>query len=648
MKSKLKALFKRDSGLLDIRTVQKYIETVTNNAGLNVRFDPDAPAPCTNKNTLIIPAFNENATQEDLKKLRWWVLHESLHHTKGPESFEIGDKELGFDARHSPLAAIWNIYEDERIEKAGAKDYRGDRQIIDDGWRTLMQGQQGKDLEHVLKNAGEEMQKVGAAWYLNVKARSKWSPAAIEQEVFFDKHMKQETRDYVKKLEDAGVLEELEGLREDKGGSRDSFDLAKRTYELLWEESADKHIKETQDARKKEQQQGKSGKGDSEGDGEAGEQDGDDSQGGESGGEGTGDGKEGKGRSKAKGKLGNPNQKGEPCKVPSGGTVSYEVFVHSEHTDPKAPGGTGITIDYSEHRKKGYNNDYIPCDTVKWARYRNNTYSGPEIMRHEQAHDYQREQYVRHIRQHHATHGVPGKGFGNKIRQLLQIKSQAHYQGGKKQGKLHFKNVYKAGTHIPSYEERVFRQKTTSDTLDTCVTVLTDLSGSMAGPKFLNAVDSSILLNTSIAQSLRIPVEILGFSEYGHNTFIGVVKEFSEQTNEETIIENFCRASCFMSANADGDAILWAYDRLKQQKQKRKILIVISDGQPAASRSGDAYGFTKKVVAQIEGEGLVEIYAIGIMSEEVKHIYSESVVIQRPTELEAAVLNLIKRSIFKN
>lgn len=622
MKSKLKALFKRDSGLLDIRTVQKYIETVTNNAGLNVRFDPDAPAPCTNKNTLIIPAFNENATQEDLKKLRWWVLHESLHHTKGPESFEIGDKELGFDARHSPLAAIWNIYEDERIEKAGAKDYRGDRQIIDDGWRTLMQGQQGKDLEHVLKNAGEEMQKVGAAWYLNVKARAKWSPAAVEQEIFFDKNMKPEMRDFAKKLEDAGILEEIENLSESKKGSRESFDLAKRTYELLWEESADKHIKETQD--------------------------GDNPSGGESGGEGDKDGAEGKGRSKAKGKLGNPNQKGEPCKVPSGGTVSYEVFVHSEHKEPGAPGGTGITIDYSEHRKKGYNNDYIPCDDVKWARYRNNTYSGPEIKRHEQGHDYAREQNIRRIQDHHRIHGIPGKGFGNKIRQLLQIKSQAHYQGGKKQGKLHFKNVYKAGTHIPSYEERVFRQKTTSDTLDTCVTVLTDLSGSMAGPKFLNAVDSSILLNTSIAQSLRIPVEILGFSEYGHNTFIGVVKEFSEQTNEETIIENFCRASCFMSANADGDAILWAYDRLKQQKQKRKILIVISDGQPAASRSGDAYGFTKKVVAQIEGEGLVEIYAIGIMSEEVKHIYSESVVIQQPTELEAAVLNLIKRSIFKH
>lgn len=643
MRNPLKNLFKRDSGLLDIRTVQRYIETVTNNAGLNVRFEPNIPAPCTNKKTLLIPAFNGDVSQDDLKKLRWWVLHESLHHTKGPQAFEIGEKELGFDARHSPLAAIWNILEDERIEKAGAKDYRGDRQIIDDGWRTLM-NDQGKDLEHVLKNAKEDMLKVGAAWYLNIKARSNWSPAAIEQELLFDRHMKPEMKEYVKKLEDAGILEDIENLREDHKGSRESFDLAKRTYELLWEKSADEHIEETRKQQQKNKS-GKNGEGDSEGTSEAGEQDGDNPQGGGSGGEGD-DGK-GKAGAKVSGKLGNPND-GTPCKVPSGGTVSYEVFVHSEHKKPGAPGGTGITIDYSEHRKKGYyGDDYIPCDDVKWIRYRTNTYSEPQLQAHEGRYDYQKQGTSRMVSEHHRKNGIPGKGFGNKIRQLLQIKSQAHYQGGKKQGKLHFKNMYKAGTHIPSYEERVFRQKTTSDTLDTCVTVLTDLSGSMNGHKLLHAIDSSILLNTSIAQSLRIPVEILGFSEYGNDTFIGVIKEFNEPTNEETIIENFSRASCFMSANADGDAILWAYDRLKQQKQKRKILIVISDGQPAASRSGDAYAFTKKVVAQIEGDALVEIYAIGIMSEEVKHIYKESVVIQQASELEKEVLNLIKRSIFK-
>jgi len=169
MKSKLKSLFKRDSGLLDISTVQKYIETVTSNAGLNARFDANATAPCTSKNTLIIPAFNGDVTQEDLHKLRWWVLHECLHHVKGPEAFPIGEKELGFDARHSPLAAIWNIFEDNRIEKAGAKDYRGDKLILDQGWRTVLE-QNKKDLEHVLKNADGEMDDAFAVRVVVVEA----------------------------------------------------------------------------------------------------------------------------------------------------------------------------------------------------------------------------------------------------------------------------------------------------------------------------------------------------------------------------------------------------------------------------------------------------------------------------------------------
>ena len=592
-------------------------------------------------------------TQEDLHKLRWWVLHECLHHVKGPEAFPIGEKELGFDARHSPLAAIWNIFEDNRIEKAGAKDYRGDKLILDQGWRTVLE-QNKKDLEHVLKNADGEMQKMAAAWYCNLKARTKWSPAAIEMEALFEKHMTPGVKDLVDKLDKNGVTEELENLHEGRPGSRASLNLAKRTYELLWEEDAEKHIKEKQDERKQEQQgQGKpgtdkgSGTQSGKGTAKAGEQPSDKDNGTKS--SDNKDGSKGDGSESANqgNKLAPPDAKGETCKLPIGQIVSYEVFVHSDHIEPGEPGGTGIQLDYSEHRKKAYNNDYIPTDNIHWIRYRTNTYSHNYLKKHEDEYSYNKNHRLNEIRNHHSTEGIPGKGFGNKIRQLLQIRSQAHYQGGKKQGKLHFKNVYKAGTGIASYEERVFRTKTTSDTLDTCVTVLTDLSGSMNGMKLLNAVDSSILLNASIARSLRIPVEILAFTEYGKDTFIGIVKEHDEQSNDEKIIENFARASTFMSANADGDAILWAYDRLKDKKQKRKILIVISDGSPAASRNGDAYGFTKKVVAQIEGEGFAEIYAVGIMNDNVKDIYSESVVINRASELEAAILTLIKRSIFK-
>lgn len=656
--AKLKQLFNKACGLLDIATVQKYIETVTNNAGLSARFDPNIKEPCTNKNTLLIPTFTEDVTQDDLKKLRHWVLHETLHHTKGPDAFDIGERELGFDARHSPLAAMWNIFEDYRIEKAGVKDYRGDRRIIDDGWKQILEGDM-KNLEHVLKNAKDDMIKVGAAWYANIKARSEWSPAAVEMEAHFNKCMPKAMRDYVEKLDKSNLIERLNSTSETKKGSRETLNLAKEVYELLWEKDPEQHIKETKEQREQERKQQAKGKGKPGKNGGSGEKTSGVSGSGNGGKVaelGRGDQASGNGDGTDKDGTTDVSRDGEqelsdgsegPCKLPTGETVSYEVFVHSDHVEAKGPGGSGIQLDYTEHKKKPYSDPYIPCTSVKVSYYRQGKHSHNALKQHEEAGAPSVQARVSNIKRYHASNGVPGVGFGNKVRQLLQIKSQAHYQGGKKKGKVHFKNLYKSGTHIPSYEERVFRQKTESDTLDTCVTVLTDLSGSMEGPKILNAIDSAIILNNSIAKSLRIPVEILGFTEYGADTFIGVVKEYDEPSNDDKIIENFSKAATFMSANADGDAILWTYERLKQREQKRKIMIVISDGSPAASRGGDAYNFTKKVVAQIEGEKKVEIYAVGIMNSNVKDIYSESVVINRPTELEAAILNLIKRSIFK-
>ena len=35
-----------------------------------------------------------------------------------------------------------------------------------------------------------------------------------------------------------------------------------------------------------------------------------------------------------------------------------------------------------------------------------------------------------------------------------------------------------------------------------------------------------------------------------------------------------------LKENIDGEAILWAYNRLKKRKEERKIIMVISDGAP--------------------------------------------------------------------
>ena len=91
---------------------------------------------------------------------------------------------------------------------------------------------------------------------------------------------------------------------------------------------------------------------------------------------------------------------------------------------------------------------------------------------------------------------------------------------------------------------------------------------------------------------------------------------------------------------------MWAYSRLLQQKTARKVLVVLSDGQPQ-SRRGDCSYHTKQVIEQIEKQGKVEIYGVGIESDSVKNFYKDYQVIHRAEDLEGALLNLIQNRIIK-
>ena len=73
-----------------------------------------------------------------------------------------------------------------------------------------------------------------------------------------------------------------------------------------------------------------------------------------------------------------------------------------------------------------------------------------------------------------------------------------------------------------------------------------------------------------------------------------------------------------LKENIDGEAIMWAYNRLKKRKEERKILMVISDGAPVddstlSVNSGDFLEkHLKKIVKFIENKSDIEVLAIGI------------------------------------
>ena len=243
--------------------------------------------------------------------------------------------------------------------------------------------------------------------------------------------------------------------------------------------------------------------------------------------------------------------------------------------------------------------------------------------------------------------------FAQQVRRLIQIRAKTRYEYGVKKGKLDYSKLSRLALKTPGFSERVFKNKINNTTLDAAVTVLIDMSGSMSGHKLLYATQSALLLN-EVFSVLSVPVEILGFTDAsitGSSPPIGYVfKSYSDlKLSEDKLLTNIAAASTYMKGNPDGDCILWAYDRLIRRKEKKRLLLVMSDGQPACSGSNeDLAEFTADVIKEIEKAKKVEIYGLGLCDESVKDYYKYHSTVNNPEDIPIKLLQLIERKILND
>lgn len=233
--------------------------------------------------------------------------------------------------------------------------------------------------------------------------------------------------------------------------------------------------------------------------------------------------------------------------------------------------------------------------------------------------------------------------LSHKVSTLLRVFSAARYRGGHKTGKIN----KRALATIPSGNERVFRKKEQKDVLDTAVTLLVDSSGSMGGSKYSNAVAATTAL-ADVLNNLHIPVSILGFTADYDGRQKCIMYEHAlhgRPVSIEALRDSMCDRHVDLNGNADGEALMYAYEQLRHQKQKRKILIVLSDGQPADGTNPRV--MLKTVTQDIEKSGRVELYGIGIEDSSVNYFYSNSKVIRDAAQIEETLLSLLKQSIIK-
>ena len=199
---------------------------------------------------------------------------------------------------------------------------------------------------------------------------------------------------------------------------------------------------------------------------------------------------------------------------------------------------------------------------------------------------------------------------------------------------------------------------------DTLVTLLIDNSGSMRGrPISIAAICADILSRT--LERCSVKVEVLGFTTL--NWKGGKSRELwmKNKKTHPGRLNDLCHIvyksadtpwrraknnlglmlkEGILKENIDGEAILWAFNRLKKRKEERKIIMVISDGAPVddstlSVNSGNYLEqHLKKVVRWVEETKEVEINAIGI-GHDVSSYYKQAIKIADVQELGDAMVD---------
>jgi cobalamin biosynthesis protein CobT len=169
----------------------------------------------------------------------------------------------------------------------------------------------------------------------------------------------------------------------------------------------------------------------------------------------------------------------------------------------------------------------------------------------------------------------------------------------------------------------------------------------MSGEKYRNAAASAAILNDVIGQTLHVPLEVLAFTELDTTTMF-VMKEFDKQISKEQLTGAFGVVNGYLADNVDGESLVFGYDRIRGRREKRKLMVVLSDGSPCGGYSkGSTVSHTKSVIKAIERSG-VEIVGVGLMYDGVKNYYKKWSVIKSANMIEQSLLTLITNNIIRS
>jgi cobaltochelatase CobT len=214
-----------------------------------------------------------------------------------------------------------------------------------------------------------------------------------------------------------------------------------------------------------------------------------------------------------------------------------------------------------------------------------------------------------------------------------------------------------------------FKQEKETPFRDTIVSLLIDNSGSMRGrPIAIAAMTTDIIAQT--LERCGLKTEILGFTtrawKGGKSRELWLEQGRPEKPGRLNDIRHIIYKAAdapirrsrrnlglmlkegILKENIDGEALVWAYNRIARRPEARKILMVISDGAPvddstlSVNPSNILEMDLRSVIMWIEGRSNVELAAIGI-GHDVTRYYAKAITISDADELAEALTDQLSQ-----
>ena len=182
--------------------------------------------------------------------------------------------------------------------------------------------------------------------------------------------------------------------------------------------------------------------------------------------------------------------------------------------------------------------------------------------------------------------------------------------------------------HVAFGDPRIFRTTTKGIALDTAVLLLADVSGSMHGER-IDVCDQALFATACALETLPgINVAVAAFP--GNQLVIPFGTRAKRERTRFTLTAH--------GGTPMEDGVMMANRMLQLRKEPRKLLFVLTDGEPNDANSARA-------ALSVSRRMGIETYGLGIQTDSVQHFFADWQVINEVGDLPTALFAMLKNRL---